>query len=155
MGNVAYMSLFDHNRRQIQGGCGIVDRRGCIEIKRIDYNLSRSFDSQTGKQHSTRRHQPFSILKIIDRSSPDLFQSCASGSLLSQARVDLYHINDEGRESNYFSYIPENLRVVSLSPVIDSMADGPDMEAVSFSFERISFAFHEGNVVASDSWNER
>jgi type VI secretion system secreted protein Hcp len=155
MGNVAYMSLFDNSRRQVEGSCGVTDRRGCIEVKKIDYNLSRNFDSQTGKQHSARRHQPFSILKVIDRSSPNLFQCCATGSLLSQARIDLYHINGEGREDNYFSYLLENLHVVSITPVIDSMADGPDMEAISFSFERITFSFNEGNIVASDSWNER
>jgi type VI secretion system secreted protein Hcp len=155
MGNVAYMSLFNSNNQKIQGCSRVYDREGCIEIQKINYNINRAVDSQTGKSHSTRRHQPFSILKEIDRSSPELFQCCASGKLLTSARVDLYRIDDEGEEVNYFTYTLENVRVISISPMISALTDSKDMEAVSFSFENITLAFHEGNLTACDSWSQR
>jgi type VI secretion system secreted protein Hcp len=155
MGMVAYMSLFDSSNNQILGGSQVSDRYGSVEIKKINYTLSRSFDSQTGKQHSTRRHKPFSILKPIDRSTPTLFQCCASGKLLSHARVDLYKPDDEGRETNYFSYILENARVISVTPMMDALSSESDMEAISFSFEKITLAYHDGNIMAVDSWEQR
>lgn len=155
MGNVAYMSLFDSNEKQITGSCYVRDREGCIEVQKIDYNINRVVDSQTGVSHSTRRHQPFSILKRIDRSSPELFHHCASGKLLASARVDLYQIDADGAEANYFSYILEKVRVVSITPIISALTDAKDMEAVSFSFENIRVAYHEGNLVACDSWGQR
>jgi type VI secretion system secreted protein Hcp len=155
MGNVAYMSLFNANQNQILGGCEVSDRRGCIEVHKIDYNISRAVDSQTGKPHSARRHEPFSILKVIDRSSPELFQSCASGRLLASARIDLYRSDYRGYEVNYFSYLLENARVISVTPLINAQADGQDMEAISFAFEKISLIHHEGNLTAVDSWERR
>jgi type VI secretion system secreted protein Hcp len=155
MGMVAYMSLFDSNNNQITGGSQVPDRYGSMEIKKINYTLSRGFDNQTGKQHNTRRHQPFSILKPIDCSTPSLFQCCASGKLLSHAKIDLYKPNDEGRETNYFSYILENARIISVTPMIDASSSESDMEAISFSFEKITLAYHEGNLIAVDSWEQR
>jgi type VI secretion system secreted protein Hcp len=126
-----------------------------MEIKKIDYTLSRGFDSQTGKQHSTRRHQPFSILKPIDRSTPSLFQCCASGKMLSTAQIDLYKPDDDGIETNYFSYILEKVRIISVTPMMNALSSESDMEAISFSFEKITLAYHEGNLTAVDSWEQR
>lgn len=155
MGNIAYMSLFNSDQQKIFGCSRVYNREGCIEIQKIEYNINRAIDSQTGKSHSARRHQPFSILKEIDRSSPELFQSCAAGRLLKTARIDLYKIDDEGEEVNYFTYTLENVRVISITPVISALTDSKDMEAVSFSFENITLAFHEGNLTACDSWTQR
>lgn len=155
MGHVAYLSLLDTDNSQICGGSQVYDRVGCIEIHRIDYNLKRDVDSQTGKTHSLRRHQPFSFLKPIDSATPALFHACATGKLLPTARIDLYKVNDEGCEVNYFSYQLDNVRVVSVSPMIDADSDKQDMEVISFAFEEITLAYHEGNLVVSDNWSAR
>lgn len=155
MGYVSHLSLIDANQKQITGGSTIFDREGSIEVHKINYNVSRNLDSQTGKAHSIRRHQPFSILKSIDCSTPELFQYCTSGKLIPEARIDLYNIDNEGCERNYFSYILENVRIISISPHISALTDAQDMESVSLSFERITLAYHEGNRIAVDAWENR
>lgn len=155
MGNVAYMSLFDTNSKKILGGCHVYQREGCIEIKKLDYNISRSIDSHTGKSHSPRKHEPFTIMKPIDQATPILFQSCANGKVLIEARIDLYRIDEEGIEENYFSYLLDNVRIISISPIIDALSNMPDMEVISLSFETLSMMYHQGNLVAVDSWEKR
>lgn len=54
MGNVAFMSLFD-NGKKIIGGCHVLQREGCIEISKLDYNISRSIDYHTVKNLKDER----------------------------------------------------------------------------------------------------
>lgn len=155
MGLESYLSLYDTNQKQITGGSPVTGREGQILVKKVDYNIRRNYDPQTGKTHSLRRHQPFTLLKPIDCSSPRLFQGCASGELFSKAQIDLYRIDNEGFEVVYFTYELDNIRIISISPLIDSESGAEDSEVVSMSFEKISLLYHEGNLAASDEWGTR
>jgi type VI secretion system secreted protein Hcp len=75
--------------------------------------------------------------------------------MLSTAQIDLYKPDDDGIETNYFSYILEKVRIISVTPMMNALSSESDMEAISFSFEKITLAYHEGNLTAVDSWEQR
>jgi type VI secretion system secreted protein Hcp len=155
MGNVSYMTLVDSNDELIKGSSYVLDREGCIEIYKVNYNVGRQIDSQTGKTHSTRRHQPMTFVKKIDCASPALFKACTKGIRLPVARLDLYRTGEEGREEIYYTYTMSGVRVVSITPIIDSESSKQDMEAISISFEKIEVLYHDGNIAAQDTWDSR
>ncbi|WP_368569596.1 type VI secretion system tube protein Hcp, partial [Enterobacter roggenkampii] len=68
--------------------------------------------------------------------------------------------NDAGQEVEYFNMLLENVRIVSINPVMHNCKEpGLQMhnhnEGVQLRYERITWKYCDGNVQYSDAWNER
>jgi type VI secretion system secreted protein Hcp len=153
----AYMWLRDDGGALIKGGVDVQDREFSIEVRGFHHNLMIPTDNATGKVTGTRIHSPVLIVKEFDYSSPYLYKAVATGQNLTSAEIKWYKINDAGQEAEYFNMLLEGVRVVSISP---SMA-APDnknenhMETVELRYERITWKHCDGNIIYTDSWNER
>ncbi|OQP33003.1 Hcp family type VI secretion system effector [Pantoea latae] len=153
----AYMWLRDDGGALIKGGVDVQDREFSIEVRGFHHNLMIPTDNATGKVTGTRIHSPMLIVKEFDYSSPYLYKAVATGQNLTSAEIKWYKINDAGQEAEYFNMLLEGVRVVSISP---SMA-APDnknenhMETVELRYERITWKHCDGNIIYTDSWNER
>ncbi|KAI3492516.1 hypothetical protein L1887_42813 [Cichorium endivia] len=91
---------------------------GSIELRGLQHNLSLPTDSATGKVTGTRQHSPFQFTKELDSSSPYLFKAAATGQTLKTAEFRFYHINYSGQEEEYYRITLENVKVISVSPVM-------------------------------------
>lgn len=153
----AYMWLRDDGGALIKGGVDVQDREFSIEVRGFHHHLMIPTDNATGKVTGTRIHSPVLIVKEFDYSSPYLYKAVATGQNLTSAEIKWYKINDAGQEAEYFNMLLEGVRVVSISP---SMA-APDnknenhMETVELRYERITWKHCDGNIIYTDSWNER
>jgi len=151
------MWLRDDGGALIKGGVDVQDREFSIEVRGFHHNLMIPTDNATGKVTGTRIHSPMLIVKEFDYSSPYLYKAVATGQNLTSAEIKWYKINDAGQEAEYFNMLLEGVRVVSISP---SMA-APDnknenhMETVELRYERITWKYCDGNIIYTDSWNER
>jgi len=151
------MWLRDDGGALIKGGVDVQDREFSIEVRGFHHNLMIPTDNATGKVTGTRIHSPMLIVKEFDYSSPYLYKAVATGQNLTSAEIKWYKINDAGQEAEYFNMLLEGVRVVSISP---SMA-APDnknenhMETVELRYERITWKHCDGNIIYTDSWNER
>lgn len=93
------------------------DREGNIELRGLHHCLMLPADSATGKVTGTRQHSPFQFTKELDSSSPYLFKA-ATCQTLKRAEFRFYNINDAGQEVEYYRITLDNVKVISVSPIM-------------------------------------
>ena len=156
----AYLWLRDDGGNPIYGSVDVQNREGSIEVLSFSHGLLVPTDNNTGKITGTRLHAPLVIEKESDSSSPYLYKAVATGQTLKSAEIKWYKINDAGQEVEYFNMLLENVRIVSINPVMHNCKEpGLQMhnhnEGVQLRYERITWKYCDGNVQYSDAWNER
>ena len=134
----AYLWLKDDGGADIKGSVDVQGREGSIEVVALDHDVYIPTDNNTGKLTGTRTHKPFTFTKEIDASSPYLYKAVTTGQTLKTAEFKFYRINDAGQEVEYFNITLHN-----------------HLERIEFRYEKITWTYKDGNIIHSDSWNER
>ena len=134
----AYLWLKDDGGADIKGSVDVQGREGSIEVVALDHDVYIPTDNNTGKLTGTRTHKPFTFTKEIDASSPYLYKAVTTGQTLKTAEFKFYRINDAGQEVEYPSREKHN-----------------HLERIEFRYEKITWTYKDGNIIHSDSWNER
>ncbi|UHM90290.1 Hcp family type VI secretion system effector [Rahnella victoriana] len=153
----AYLWLKDDGGALIKGGVDVNGREYSIEVKGFHHNLMTPTDDRTGKITSTRIHSPMLLIKDFDCSSPYIYKAVATGQCLTSAEIKWYRINDAGQEVEYFNMLLEGVRIVSISPTMASSNDPNNnhLETVELRYEKITWKHNDGNIIYSDSWDDR
>lgn len=85
-----------------------------------------------------------------------LYRALSTGRTLQSAMFKLYQIIEAGLEQEYFNIILENVKLTSITPDLYPGADtGTHLETVLMRYEKITWKHCDGNIVYTDSWNER
>ncbi|MBJ3781200.1 type VI secretion system tube protein Hcp [Enterobacter asburiae] len=85
-----------------------------------------------------RLYSTMLVIKEFDCSSPYLYKDVATGQNLSSAEIKWYRINYSGLEEEYFNMLPEDVRIVLISPAMTT-GDNPNenpMETVELRYEK-------------------
>jgi len=153
----AYLWLKDDGGALIKGGVDVLGREYSIEVKGFHHNLMIPTDNATGKVTGTRVHSPMLFVKDFDCSSPYIYKAVATGQNLTSAEIKWYRIDDAGQEVEYFNMLLEGVKIVSISPAMASSSDPNDnhMETVELRYEKITWKHNDGNIIYSDSWDDR
>lgn len=117
-------------------------------------------DNNSGKITGTRVHSALVFEKEFDCSSPYLYKAVAKGQTLKSAEFKWYNINDGGQEVEYFNMLLENVKVVSIFPIMHdvknpAMEQHNHLENISLRYEKITWKHCDGNIIFADSWNDR
>lgn len=156
----AYLWLTNDGGAAIKGSVDVYDREDSIEVLSFSHNIYIPTDGNTGKLTGTRIHGAINIEKEFDRSSPHLYKAVTNGMTLKSAEIKWYNINDAGQEVEYFNMLLENVRVVSISPVMYNVKDpayltSNHLESIELRYEKITWKYVDGNIQHNDSWLER
>jgi type VI secretion system secreted protein Hcp len=156
----AYLWLKDDGDAHIKGSVDVEKREGSIEVTGFSHNLRIPTDPMTGKPTGTRKHGPAIIQKEFDSSSPYLYKAVATGQTLTSAEFKWYNINNAGQEEEYFNILLEGVKIVGVSPMMHDTKDPEKekhnhLECVELAYEKITWKYCDGNILFSDSWNER
>lgn len=160
MATPIYLWLKDDGGAEIKGSVNVQKREGSIEVVAQDHSLYIPTDNNTGKLTGTRIHTPFRFTKEIDSSSTYLYKAVSSGQTLQSAEFKWYRIDDAGQEIEYFNVKLENVKVVGVAAKLHDIKDAAKeknghLEEVELRYEKITWTFKDGNLIHSDSWNER
>lgn len=156
MSNPAYLFLTDENGSPMVGPCLVSGREGAIELKSFTHNVNIPVDGNTGRLTGTRIHMPVMFQKEFDRVTPLLFRALSMGKTLQPATIKMYQINQAGLEQEYFNVFLENVKITSITPDLYPGANtGTHLETVLIRYEKITWKHCVGNIIYSDSWNER
>ncbi|ROP59999.1 type VI secretion system secreted protein Hcp [Enterobacter sp. BIGb0383] len=155
-----YMHLTDDAGNRIKGSVDISGRENSIEILGLHHGVSIPTDSGTGRITGTRSHLAYLIEKETDASTPWLYQALSTGKTLKSAELKFYRINHAGQEEEYFNTLLENVKVVTVLPLMHDVRNQKKsqfnhMEAVELRYEKITWHYLDGNIIHSDSWNTR
>ncbi|KMW71383.1 Hcp family T6SS protein CtsH1 [Photorhabdus luminescens subsp. luminescens] len=156
----AYLWIKDDGGSDIKGSVDVLGREGSIEILGFGHNLHIPTDGNTGKLTGTRIHAPLCFEKEFDCSSPYFYKAVAKGQTLKMAEIKWYRIDDAGQEKEYFNMLLENVKVVSISPIMHNIKDPSHqhqnhLECIELRYEKITWKYCDGNVMFSDAWSER
>jgi len=156
----AYLWLRDDGGADIKGSVDVKDREHSIEILGFGHGLYLPVDNNTGKITGTRVHTALSFEKEFDSSSPYLYKAVATGQTLKSAEFKWYRINDAGMEQEYFNMLLENVKIVSVCPLMHDIKNPTTekhnhLESISLRYERITWKYCDGNIIFSDAWDER
>lgn len=156
----AYLWLKDDGGTNIHGTVDVKDREGTIEILGFSHGVNLPVDNTTGKITGKRLHAPISFEKEFDSSSPYFYKAVSKGQILNSAEFRWYRINHAGQEEEYFNILLEGVKVVSVNPGMPNtkmagMSAINHMESVSLMYEKITWKYCDGNILFSDSWEDR
>jgi type VI secretion system secreted protein Hcp len=155
----AYMWIKDDGGADIKGSVSVQNREGSVEVLAFDHGVYIPTDGNTGKLTGTRVHTPLTFVKEFDSSSPYLYKAVTSGQNLKGLEIKWYKIDDSGQEKEYFNMKLEQVKVVSVQPKMHNIKDldkerYTHLEEVQLRYEKITWAYKDGNIIHSDSWVE-
>ncbi|HEY2452289.1 MAG TPA: type VI secretion system tube protein TssD [Scandinavium sp.] len=155
-----YLWLTDDAGNQVKGSVDVQGREGSIEVVELMHNVELPTDDLTGKITAKRVHGDYAIIKELDSSSPYLYQGVSSGRKYIKAELKFYRINHNGQEEEYFRTTLENVRINEIEPFMMDVKNPAwekhnHLEALYLSYEKITWHYLDGNIIHSDSWNER
>ncbi|WP_025601485.1 Hcp family type VI secretion system effector [Burkholderia sp. WSM2230] len=156
----AYMWIKDDGGADIKGSVTVQGREGSVEVVALQHGVSIPTDSNTGKLTGTRVHLPITFTKETDASSPYLYKAVTSGQTLKSVEIKWYKIDDAGKEKEYFNTKLDNVKVVAVNPKMHDIKN-PEfekhnhLEDVQLRYEKITWSYKDGNIIHTDTWNER
>jgi type VI secretion system secreted protein Hcp len=116
----------------------------------------------TGK----RQHKPFTITKEVDKSSPILYSILVTNENLPTVTLQFMRANTAGAvglagagdaEKPYYTVTLTNahisqIRFVQPDTLKTETRSLPEIEEVSFTYQKIVWTFAEGGITAQDDW---
>ena len=121
----------------------------------FDHNVYLPFDQEENRVQGSRRIGAFTVIKDIDKLTPQLYEMVCLGRNCKEVVITLYKINEEGDESPYFKYKLENAKIVSVKNFMPSTKyveneNVGHMEKVEFLAKTFTWEFMEGGVIYTE-----
>ena len=153
----AYLTLEGEKQGKIDGSCTQQGREGTILVQAFNHEVRIPRDRQTGNATGNRVHEPLTITKTFDKSSPKLYQALTSGEQLKTVEVKWFRINPTGKEEHYFTTKLEGAVIVSVKPTMPLVLDPKSeslthMEDVSFTYRKAIWTWVPDGIESEDDW---
>lgn len=157
MALTAYMKVEGKNQGEIKGDCPQSgDKADKMLLYALEHLVEIPKDTHTGLPTGQRIHHPLTVTKHLDMASPKLYKACCTGEQC-KVTIDHYRIKEDGTEEKYYTIVMENAIIVTMNkytPLTFLPENKPyhDMEAVSFTYSKITWTYNDGNIEYVDDW---
>lgn len=136
-----------------------LDREGTIECSAFQYGVTTPRDEASGTLTGRRKHEPVTITKKIDKTTPLLLKALCENRQIDSAEFRFYRpsMGGSGSEEHFYTVLIENgyiegVHQLSEDTIIGGEEAPPMMEEVSFIFQDITWTYEIGGATAKDSW---
>lgn len=134
---------------------GIIDR---IQVQQFESSIILPRDPQSGQPTGRRQHQGLTVHKLFDKSSPDLYAILTTGEELSAVTLEFTRTSPGSGEEIYFEITAERCALVGIHTYVPSCLDPQKqqfghMEALSFTYRRITWTHRITGHTANDDWD--
>ncbi len=123
-----------------------------IEVLSFSYGVRHSRATVGGQAEAAANFDDFSIIKCMDRSSPNLFMHCARGTRFSRVVLEICR-TVEGKQHVAMTITLEGVTISAFQPGGKAPDEGLPTESVSFCFGTIKIAYtpvaHSGSTGAT------
>ena len=129
-----------------------------ILVQETHLHVTKPVDSQSGQVTGVRQHKPVVFTKIMDRTSPLLWQALCSGEQLDIELV-YFRTSQGGKQEKYFTVKWSEALLVD-GKAYYPLAISPDNAAIphledwSFSYKKIEWTHDIAGTSGADSWND-
>ena len=128
-----------------------------ILVQAIGLHVTKPVDSQSGQATGVRQHKPVVFTKLMDKSSPLLWQALCSGEQLN-IECCYFRTAQAGGMEKYFSVKWSEALLVD-GKAYYPLAISPDNAAIphledwSFSYKKIEWTHEIAGTSGADDWN--
>ncbi|MDC8786101.1 Hcp family type VI secretion system effector [Roseateles koreensis] len=155
----AYAWFKDDGGADIKGSVDIEGREGSVEVVEFDHQVRIPTDANTGKLTGNRVHEPMTLVKLVDASSPYLYKAVTNGQTLKAVEIKWFQIDASGKEVEYFNHKLEKVKIISVKPKMHNIKEPSKekynhMEEIEMRYEKVTWTYKDGNIIHSDSWIE-
>jgi type VI secretion system secreted protein Hcp len=126
----------------------------------LDFGLRTPIDAASGQRSGKHQHDPVVLIKELGPSTPQFFAALVDNETLTSVVCDCYGVEKAGgKEELYFTIKLSNASVASTqvqkpNNKYPDLMKVPDLQRISFTYEKIEWAWKNG-ASASDDWQER
>ncbi len=119
-----------------------------IFINSYEYGASTPVNLSSGQPTGQRTHDSLNIIKLVDKSSPLLFEAHNKGETLTHVELKAYRISYMGKQEHFYTIALEDARIVNLN---SSSSSGMEpTEIISFSYRKIELRHEIASTSSSD-----
>ncbi len=157
MAMVSHLWLTGEKQGPIAGSCDQAGRENSILVQALDHEVYIPHDPQSGQPTGKRVHKALKITKVIDESSPLLFQALTSGERMTDVTLKLYRIDNTGTEEHYYTIQLEEAIIVSIQTWIPNCLDPASepfqhMETIGMTYRKIRWTHEAKGLQSDDDW---
>jgi type VI secretion system secreted protein Hcp len=127
----------------IPGECQEDKHKDWIEVLSFDHSIrqptSATASSAGGASTGQCEHSDFTIVKILDKSSPKLYELCSTGKHIKEVTMELCRAG--GDKVKYLEVKMEEVLISGVHPGASKHSEGFPTEAVSFNYGTIKWTY--------------
>ena len=130
------------------------DASSQILVYSLTEELSVPFDPASGQITGRRQHSPVTIVKELDKSSPQFFTAAVTNETLRTVTCTLYR-SAGGAMHAYYKIVLTNASIVEIKDSGDGVngsAQGDERERISFAYQKIELTDLDSSTSAIDDW---
>jgi type VI secretion system secreted protein Hcp len=127
------------------------ENNSCLVFE-FEHQVYLPYDKEENKIQGSRRISAFSIVKDIDKLTPQLYDIVCNGRKCTEIKIILYRIAAEtGEEEEYFNYTLEDAKIVSVenwmpSTKIEANENIGHLEKVTMLAKKFTWSFLDGGI---------
>ncbi|KPA12320.1 Type VI secretion system effector, Hcp1 [Candidatus Magnetomorum sp. HK-1] len=128
-----------------------------ILIHAFKHKIERPSDPNSGTLTGLAIHGPLNITKVIDKSSPLLYNALVNGETLTTCEIRCFRTNTNGEQEHFFSINLEDAIVVEIESNMPhcqdpNMKNFIHMEEISFRYQKITWSHEISGTTGMHDW---
>ena len=157
MPSMGYVTIEGEQQGDIEGAGSHEDQDGLIEIFSFDHEVALPRKSAQALTAGRPVHHEVRMGKLVDNSTPKLFQALDQHERLTKVTIEWYAHNQSGISELAFSIELDNALVTSIKSSMPDFLDVDSdryrfLEYVSLAYESIIWSHGKGDVQFEAAW---
>ncbi len=141
------------------GNMAVEDHADECRVVEMKHNVFLPQDPHSGQPTGQRVHEKITLTKLMDKSSPLLYNALATGETLNKVEIKFYRTSAAGSLEHYFTILMEQAICVGMRALMPNVLDPQmsqygQMEEASFSYASITWTHEVVGVEAHDTFRK-
>jgi len=142
------ITIKNHEGNELEGS----RENGSSLVFEFNHEVYLPYDKEENKIQGSRRISAFSIIKDIDKLTPQLYDIVCNGRKCTEIKIILFRIAVEtGEEEEYFHYILEDAKIVSVqnwmpTTKIEANENIGHLEKVTILAKKFTWSYLDGGI---------
>jgi type VI secretion system secreted protein Hcp len=146
------MKIKAQQQGDIKGDLTQTGREGYIKVISVNHEINSAIDPSTGLLIVKKQHKPLLVLKELDRSTINLYNSFLTNEILLSVELKFWTQTQTVAEVNFFNISLTNARVVSIRQISQEI-NLAQSEEVRLTYQKIEWKNLIANNVSQGDWS--
>lgn len=152
----AYLRIKGQRTGEFKGGVTMKGRENTLRVLSMTHTIVSPRDPASGLPTGKRQHKPITMIVEIDRAAPLLHNALVSNETLTSLELKFWAPSVgkvAGSETQTYSIRLSNANISELRTIKSADPGAPDVLEVSFTYQKIEWAWTDGGISATDDWS--